>query len=213
MVFMFSTYGVVKNKKYNYYELDNKSIVCDFLLLEKMDTIQKTFNFKCERKTTENPKKIFFCLFFSPKILLDTNLIKSSYNWKHLDKVFPIDTISHISLEFSSRKNKSLKIPYEFVKADNCNKLSVNHYKEMKSYTINPTRLIEDFNNFTSLYNSRDSLISYENIHRRTILCELDLRKIDYEIFKKNKLIANFIIEFSNGRKLSVEKSISVDWK
>lgn len=210
MVLMFSSYGIVKHKKYNYYELNNKNIVSDFLTLEKADTTEKRLELKCEKKIAQSPKELFFSIAFSPKALLDTNLIKDSYSWKHMDEVFPIDTITNINLQFSTKKDNTLKIPYKFIDTDNYSSLSVNHYKEIKSYTINPVTLCKNFDEFKSLYNNRDSLISYEYIHRYRVLCELDLNNIDYKNLKKNKLVANFIIEFSNGRKLSIEKSISV---
>lgn len=210
MALIFSSYGIVKHKKYNYYKLDDKSIISHFLILEKMDTVQKKMELKCPKRITPNRKEIFFTIYFSPKALLDTNLIKGSYSWKHMDKVFPIDTITDISLQFSTKKNKTLNIPYKFVNADNFNSLSVNHYKEIKSYIISPIILMKNFDEFKSMYNSRDSLISYDKIHSHPIFCELDLININYDDLKSNSLIATFIIKFSNGRELSVKKSILV---
>lgn len=211
---LLTSYNIVKHKKYNYYVLDKHSFIINKISFHHKDQHQDNSQLADGNVIFQKPKKLYVSVVSWGKALLDENLDIKPATWKNMDKVFPTDTITGINLQYYIKTRGTVyKIPYKFISSIDFEYSSFTI--ERKDYTIThdgdyPLPTFEDLAEYMTSYNDRDSIMSYKSMRNQTLLCELDLNNIDYKNLKKNKLVANFIIEFSNGRKLSIEKSISV---
>jgi|GEM_PF-1878728 len=211
IILSLTSYNIVKHKRYNYYILDKRSFTFRVVRFDSITTSPIDTGFQNSNSIANSSKNIFVLINIWGRALLDTNLNKNSYSWKYMDKVFPIDTITRINLQLYCKKTS---IPYKVVYIDNYANYRIYNNKYGIIYANDFFTSIKSFDEFKMLYNNRDSVMSYATMGSEAILlCELDLSNINFEDLNKDKLVANFIIEFSNGRKLAIKQTISIALK
>ncbi len=211
MFFLLTSHNVVKHKKYNYYILDKNSFEFKLITFENMDSISNDSKLIDQKIILQDPDKIYVSIVSWGKALLDNSLDKPPTVWKHMESVYPVDTITQMSLIFYTKKGRDIKnIPFNFISSIGFNytHFTIHYHNHTSRYNIVYKPSIDGLDQYKILYNNRDSVMSYPIMRGQDLLVELNLKSIDFNRLKKDKLIAHLNIKFSNGRELSVKKSI-----